>query len=597
MKSFRTRRTTRGLVGAVTFTAITVIMSATGAASGSLLSQRDWQDQIVKVDAPSTGCFKGDYPKLELRAIPCTSAPSHPMLPRRGPRPMAVGAGNDLSAKAPSGAISMATGSFEKVDVMSEKGPIGDPMKPSIDNAYSLQLNTNPFVDPAACVGSPNPNCQGWEQFVYENDGSSGKLLIQYWLIGYGVACPASWFANGGDCYRNSASVSVPNQPITNLGNLQLTGHATIVGDYVTLLVGNQMYLVSGLNAVYAAQGWTVAEFNVFGDGGGTTATFNAGASLTVRTQIVYGGEAAPICVAQGFTAEKNSLSFGTPKPPPQQPPQPGPAIRFIEDTVGGKTADCAYADSVGDVHALTTSGLAYDFQAAGDFEMAQVGPDFEVQARHVSGAPTWPDAVVNRAVGTRMGNTRVTVCYGPSLVVDGRPVQLADGGTISLASGVDINLVGGVYVVTDQSGNSVQVQQFPGYLNMSVGVGTWPTTVRGLLGNPNNDVNFLEASDGTVFSVPLSFGDLYQHYGNSWRVQPSDSLLAPCGRVEESNPTKPFHVDDLDPRLRDHAQTVCTQAGVPAIWLDDCELDVAVLGDEAAAEYVGMAPPVLVSN
>ena len=116
-------------------------------------------------------------------------------------------------------------------------------------------------------------------------------------------------------------------------------------------------------------------------------------------------------------------------------------------------------ASTIGDVHAHTVAGLKYDFQAVGDFELAQVGPDFEVQARHVSGAPTWPNASVNQAIGTRMGNTRVTVCSGPRLVVNGRGVRLSDGATVSLPSGVDITLTGGVYVVTDRSGNSVRVR------------------------------------------------------------------------------------------------------------------------------------------
>jgi hypothetical protein len=121
---------------------------------------------------------------------------------------------------------------------------------------------------------------------------------------------------------------------------------------------------------------------------------------------------------------------------------------------------------------------------------------------------------------------------------------------------------------------------------------------VRGLLGNPDNDVKFLEASDGTIFSVPLSFEELYQHFGDSWRVKFSDSLLAPCGeKFEQANPKKPFFVDDLDPKIRERAQAICRQAGVTPEWLEACTLDVAVIGPKAAAVYVGAKPPVLDGN
>src|SRR6266545_3640908 len=251
----------------------------------------------------------------------------------------------------------------------------------------------------AACTAAPNAGCQGWQQFVYGNDGSSGAAFIQYWLIKYNAPCPGGvgWnqfsFTGSTDiyCWKNDTggAVVVPNQPITSLANLSLTGNVGAGGDSVTLFDGTTAYTQVGDNAVNAAAGWNIAEFNVFGYGGnsagGGTASFNGGAALTVRTRTIYGGTAAPLCVATGFTAEKNNLSFGTPAP---MPTASGPAMMFIEDTIGGASTNCAAASTIGDVHAHTVAGLAYDFQAVGDFELAQVGSDFEVQARHVSGAP-----------------------------------------------------------------------------------------------------------------------------------------------------------------------------------------------------------------
>jgi hypothetical protein len=613
MRSFgRTRKKRYAALGAValaTLVAASAAWAPANAAENPRPSQRDWQNKIAQLPQPAKGCFTAEYPNLTWHQAACAAAPDLPQPPKHGARPLVVGNGDDVAAQVPSGFIATAIGSFDSVaGVTSESGPIGN-AGPSYNDTYTLQMNTNFFAS-TACAGSPNAGCQGWQQFVYANDGhvGSGMAFIQYWLIKYNAPCPGGvgWnqfsFTGSTDiyCWKNDTggAVAVPNQPITNLGNLSLTGDVGGGGDSVTLFDGSTAYSQVGDNAVNAAAGWTTAEFNVFGYGGnssgGGTASFNSGAALTVRTRTIYGGTAAPLCVAQGFTAEKNNLSFGTPAP---MPTAPGPAMMFVEDTVGGASTNCAAASTIGDVHAHTVAGLAYDFQAVGDFELAQVGPDFEVQARHVSGAPTWPDASVNQAIGTRMGNTRVAIC-GPGLVVDGKGVRLPEGRTISLASGVDITLSGGVYIVTDQSGNSVRVTPYPGYLDVAVGVGTWPTKVRGLLGNPDNDVKLLEASDGTIFSVPLSFSDLYYRYGDSWRVKPSASLLAPCGtQVEESNPKKPFFADDLEPDIRERATAICRNAGVPAAWLGACTLDVAVLGEKAAAAYVGKPPPVLDGN
>ncbi len=118
-----------------------------------------------------------------------------------------------------------------------------------------------------------------------------------------------------------------------------------------------------------------------------------------------------------------------------------------------------------------------------------------------------------------------------------------------------------------------------------------------GLLANAGGDVNTIEASDGTVLTNPFSFEELYHHYADSWRVKPSESLLTVCGEVREGIPTKPFSVSDLDPRTADAARAACTKAGVQeGALLDACIIDVAVIGDERAAQvYVDAPTPVAV--
>jgi hypothetical protein len=276
-------------------------------------------------------------------------------------------------------------------------------------------------------------------------------------------------------------------------------------------------------------------------------------------------------------------------------PTAPGPSIQFIEDTAHSSPPNCATAAAIGDTHQHTVAGLLYDFQASGDFVEAQVGGDFEVQTRKVSGAPTWPDASVNRSVAARLGKTQVALCDGKQLLIDGQAADVDDGKSLFVPTGVDIGRLGNTYFIIDQAGNSVRVTVNAGYLDVSVGLGAYPVRVRGLLGNPDGDVKRLEASDGTQFSVPLSFYELYNKYGDSWRVDPATSLLSVCGtKAEQGNPGKPFFARDLDPGQREKAEEICRRSQVSAAWLGACTLDVAVLGDQAAAVYVGAPSPAL---
>lgn len=260
-----------------------------------------------------------------------------------------------------------------------------------------------------------------------------------------------------------------------------------------------------------------------------------------------------------------------------------------------------AVAGTIGDPHLYTFGGLFYDFQATGDFVLANVDPDFVVQARQVSGAPDWPDASVNAAVATRMGTTEVALCREPTrLYVDGAETPLGDGGNISAPGGVDVSRSGDVYVITSPSGDTVRAEVRPAAIDAYVALGVSAGTVTGLLANADHDVNKIAASDGTVFTQPFSFDDLYQHFGESWRVPSNESLLSVCGaQTEDGNPGQPFFAEDLDPTTYQSARAVCLAAGVEGeAFLDACTLDVAFFGDDTAADvFVGLRQPVAVAE
>jgi uncharacterized Zn-binding protein involved in type VI secretion len=406
-------------------------------------------------------------------------------------------------------------------------------------------------------------------------------------------------------CFRNNTGggVSVPNQPITSIANWTLSGTATTAGDSVGMFDGTTMHTQAGDNSVNAAANWTEAEFNIFGPGGGAQANFNNTAQVNARTQIFYGGRAAPNCLARGTTGETNNLSFGPTAPAATGP---GPAVIFEQSFTGGASSNCAAASTIGDTHLRTFNNLFYDFQAAGDFTLAEVAPAFEVQTRQVSGAPVWPNATVNKAVAARLGKTKVAICAAPEerVIVDGKATVLDDGKPLDLPDGAAMRRRGNVYDIVDADGNSVRatLNSYGGtnWIDVSVGLGETPSAVKGLIANVNGNVNEIATRDNAVLTNPFNFDELYHRYADSWRVSGDASMLSACGgRFESGAPTQAFFAGDLEAGVRERARAVCTTAGVKAgALLDACTLDVAVIGrDEAAMAFVDAPLPSVIGT
>ena len=266
------------------------------------LAQHSWRETIVRTEVPEEGCFYASYPSPAWTKVGCTVAPNLPYPPRIATIGQTVGNGVDYAA-ALTGPMKKNIGSFPKVTgVKSEAGG-------GVPNDYSLQLNSN-FMSTAAC---PVRGCVTWQQFVYASGFKAA--FIQYWEINHGHPCASGWTPFGtGDCYRNSAAVTVPTaQPIKNLAKLLLSGAAVTGGkDTLTLTAESVAYSVTGKDSVVdLATAWHESEFNIVGDGGGSQAIFNRGSSLLVSIEIINGSTTAPTCVAHaGTTAETNNLTL-----------------------------------------------------------------------------------------------------------------------------------------------------------------------------------------------------------------------------------------------------------------------------------------------
>ncbi|HTV34773.1 MAG TPA: hypothetical protein VME69_17050 [Methylocella sp.] len=294
---------------------------------------------MSQTPTPNKGCFESSYPSTEWHEVPCTTAPNQPYVPAKGPRSETVGNGTDFAAGVSGAPISSAIGSFDRVDdVTSESDQ-------KTANRFALQLNTRPFSSPA-CKGAKIPSkCQGWQQFIYSNDGcSSGTAcaFIQYWLLDYATRCPSGWNTYGSDCWTNGPNaVSVPVQTIADLGMLSLEGQASSGGKDTVIMAtaSGSVHAANQDSILTLSPAWTAAEFNIFGDCCSTEAVFNAGLpTIVVRTSVNNGTTEAPSCLPEGYTGETNSLTLVPPCCPVRGAP---PAIVLEESGAAGATNTC----------------------------------------------------------------------------------------------------------------------------------------------------------------------------------------------------------------------------------------------------------------
>ena len=295
-----------------------------------------------------------------------------------------------------------------------------------------------------------------------------------------------------------------------------------------------------------------------------------------------------------------------------------------------------------GDPHITTANGVHYDFQGAGEYVSLRSAGGLEIQTRQVPIATTFNPGAdphdgiaacvsLNNAVAARVGTHRVT--YEPNLsgVPDPTGLQLrVDGALTSVgANGHDLGGGGRITRTAAAGGLSIQfpddnvllvtpgwwANQSKWYLNVDVVRGpatggsngtTIPaaaTTNEGIMG-PVPRGSWLPALPGgaSMGAMPSSvhqrYVDLYQKFGEAWRVTDATSLFdyAPGtststftlpGWPRENPPCTIEGVTPVEPAELAVAERVCRRV-VGKDRHADCVFDVRVTGNVGfAATYM----------
>jgi hypothetical protein len=385
----------------------------------------------------------------------------------------------------------------------------------------------------------------------------------------------------------------LPSIPVSDLGSLKMVSDISGGNDTVTIsdasgTLGAKTYSsIAGLGS-----GWTGVEYGIYGDCCSVETFFTATttATIKVRVAVVNGTTNAPTCATSfnGTTAETNNLNLTGACTTVSGA---NPAIVYTMSGGGSLPAGV----SVGDPHLTTFHGAHYDFQHSGEYILAEADPDFQVQVRQVIITPPNKPAIAYNVGGAvKMGQDRFAVTL-KGVEIDGQARVIPNGETIRLADDVTVDHRENVYTISRPLGDIVHVNTYNDHVDVSVTIGaTNAASVRGLLvGSGDVRVPFVGRDKKPVSLQTLSG---MSEFIESWRVEAKESLFSDEGRPTPSGPVESLTVAKLDPAKAAEARKQCIARGVKEpTALEDCTLDVSVIGRPELANRFVFAPKVRV--
>jgi subtilisin family serine protease len=280
-----------------------------------------------------------------------------------------------------------------------------------------------------------------------------------------------------------------------------------------------------------------------------------------------------------------------------------------------------------GDPHLTTVGGIPYDFQGAGEFVALRDGNRFEIQTRQaaVSSAPPVENPYtglrtcvsITTGVAARVNGHRVTFEPNTDDPRDAKMPVIRIDGAKTPVSEAGVNIPGGGKIQFNKDKARLELDSPEGsititynwwppqarwYINMSVDK---TTAAEGLLGQLGANSWLPALPDGNSLgpkpsSLHQRYLDLYDKFGNAWRVTDASSLFdyAPGQSTStftlahwppESPPCVAPGSPRVEPLSKEIAEKVCAgirDGGQKA----NCIFDVSVTGERGfASVYTNM--------
>jgi hypothetical protein len=260
---------------------------------------------------------------------------------------------------------------------------------------------------------------------------------------------------------------------------------------------------------------------------------------------------------------------------------------------------------SYGDPHLVSFDGERFSFQTVGEFVLAKNDNGrMEVQTRQ---KPVGDDFSLNTAVAMNVNGDRVCLYaedipdnfQGIPLRVNGQPVEVT-GGHYFLPNGGVVHRTGNNYIIDWPTGESVNARSGRtgglSFYNVAVHIRGCSDNYSGVLGNADgigrNDF------DGTAWRTPTTIfagnnngnwerersAFVTRNFAEQHRLTQANSLFdyaigqSTFTFTDRSYPRVIRTVNDLDPRQRQRAERMCSDAGVPRADMNGCIFDNAYM-------------------